>query len=102
MMHVPPEILRRRLIDGTCHLGEVRRHVMLESLFTDKSQQLLHMGNSYHARASKRLQRIVRELAFANIPANLACVVIRREAQIRHRPRLYTPHAGAEGVSFAD
>src|SRR5512147_1355653 len=77
IVHVPAKILRCRLVNSWCDVGEVRSHVMFEPVLTDVAQQLLHRGNLDHASAAKRIQRIVGECAFTDISAQPARSVIR-------------------------
>ena len=60
---------------------KIRGHVMLESVFADVVQQLLHLRNLHHAGAAKRVQRIVGKRAFAHVAAHLAAGVVGREAR---------------------
>ena len=68
--------------------GKIGGHVMLETVFADVVQQLLHLRNFDHAGAAESIQRIVGESAFADVAAHLAGGVVGREAGKAHLLRL--------------
>src|SRR5205807_6004474 len=80
---------------------KIRRHVVLESPFTDEPQQFLQPWYTYDSRSSERFQRIVGKLAFAHIAAHFPFAVIGRKPREAHRPALHVAHAGPEGVLLA-
>src|SRR6266404_6036187 len=97
-VHVPAEIASRRLMNYRRDRGEIRRHVMLKSVFADVMQKLLHVGNLHHACAAKCFQWIIREAPFSGIAANLAGQVIRGEAGVAHGAGFDAAHASPESI----
>ena len=76
--------------------------MVLEALLADVAQQLLQLRDVGDAGTAEGLQRIARELAFANVATNAAMEVVGGEAREAHRAGLHAAHAGAEGVLLAD
>src|SRR5439155_6319589 len=80
-VNFPTEVFRRRFVHRACHRGKIRRHVMFESVLADVPQQPLQLRNLHHSRSAKRLERIVRKLAFTHIPTNLPGQIVRRKSR---------------------
>src|ERR1051326_518679 len=74
---------------------------MLETLLANIAQQFLKLGDAHNARAAEGLQRIIGNLAFADITANDPFAVARRETRETHRTRLHQPDAGPVGILLA-
>src|ERR1700722_6524863 len=82
--------------------GKIRSHMMLETILANVAQQLLQAGNLHNAHATKCVQRIVGERAFADVTADHARRIVSREAGKAHRSGFYAADDGAECVLFAD
>src|SRR3569623_1342283 len=75
---------------------------MLEAIRADVMEQKLKIPDFDHARAAKGLQRILREAALADVAANPAGDVVRREASEAHVTGADFPDDRAIGVLAAD
>ena len=83
-IHIPAQVSCSRLIYGGRYRGQVGRDVVFETVLADEMEQFLHMGNFNHARATKRVQRVVGEPALAYVAPHPPGSVIGREAGKAH------------------
>jgi hypothetical protein len=75
-VHFPAKITDGRFLDSPGYLGEVRGHVMLESLLANLLQSFVQSRDVYHAGAAERLQRVLCEFALTDIPSNPAMEIV--------------------------
>ena len=68
-------------------MRQVGGHVMLEAVLADVAQQFLQLRNAHHARAAERIERIVGELAFADVAAGCC----RSRSLVEKRAKLMGP-----------
>src|ERR1700730_7748441 len=76
--------------------------MMLESIFTDIAQQLLHLRNFDHPSTAKRLQRIVGKSAASYVSANLPRRIVRRKASKAHCAGLHLADTGTKSIFLAN
>src|SRR5438445_11400079 len=76
--------------------------MVLESVFADVMQQLLHLRNFDHSSAAKRVQRVIREPAFSNVAAHLPCSIVGGKASKAHLLWLDQANNRAVSVLFPD
>src|SRR5690348_910930 len=72
----PTQITGGRFVDRSRYGREVRRDVVLETIFTDVVKQFLHPGNFNHACAAESVERIVGEAPFADVSSHLARSIV--------------------------
>src|SRR5438067_1781498 len=73
---VPAHITGGGFVDSSRDRRKIRRHMMLEAIFTNVVQKLLHLRNLDYAGAAKGVERIISEAAFANVAAHFPGGVI--------------------------
>src|SRR5262252_6554989 len=99
MMRDPPaQILARALLDCARDGGHIGGHMMLETVLADVSQQLLQTRNFHDARASERIQRVIRKLAMTHVAVNRPFHVIGGEPRETHRTGFHQTYARAERI----
>src|SRR5262245_47707347 len=98
----PVEIARGGLLYGTGYRGHVRRDVVLEAVFADVAEEFLEVVDLDHARAAEGIQRVVGELALANVALDAAFHIVRGEAREAHRAGLHQADTSPVRVFLAD
>src|ERR1700691_2238351 len=76
-VRVPLHIVRRCFVHNSRDGRKVRGDVMFETVFTNVTQQFLHVRNLDHTGAAESLQRLIFESAFTHVAANTAVLDIR-------------------------
>src|ERR1022692_407113 len=98
---VPAQVVAGGFLHGARHGGHVGGYVMLEAVFADEAQQGLKVRNLHHAGAAEGSQRIVGELALADVAIDAAFQIVGGEAREAHRAGLHQALAGAVSVLAA-
>jgi peptide-methionine (R)-S-oxide reductase len=75
-IHVPGEIPRRCFVYRGTDTGQICGHVMLETVFANVMEKLLHFRNLHYAGTPKRIERIVGKPPFPNIATHFAGGII--------------------------
>src|SRR5580693_9563330 len=71
---------------------------MLEAVFTNVTQQFLHVRNFHHTGAAESFQRIVGKSPFADVTANHSILIVSGKTRETHRSGLHLAHARSEGI----
>src|SRR5277367_5293802 len=83
-MRLPTKIASGSLVHRGGDGGEIRGDMVLEAVFADVAQKLLHVRNLNHAGAAKRFQGIISERAPADVAADFPREVIGGKAREAH------------------
>src|SRR5215472_4879078 len=75
--------------------------MVLEAIFADVAQELLHLRNLHHPGPAEGIQRIIRKPALAYVTADPPGEIVRGESREAHGARFYATHAGAKGIFLA-
>src|SRR5437879_9910418 len=101
-MRLPAQISGQGVFDGVRHRGLGGGDVMLVTVPADELEQFLKFRNLNHAVSAKCVQLVLGKTAFAQVGANAAIDIIRRNAAISKRSGTDAPDDGAVGVLLAD
>ena len=101
-VHLPAEVLAGGLVDGGGGVGEVGGDVVLEAVFADVAEEVLHVGDLDDAGAAEGVEGIVGEGALADVAADLAGEVVGGEAGEAHGAGFDGAVERAVGVLLAD
>src|SRR5258708_7385212 len=100
-VHIPAQIAGGGFVNRRRNRREVSSDMMFETLFADKVQQLLQIGNLDDAGSTESVQCVVGETAFTDVTPHLAGCVISGETGKAHFFWLDDADAGAASIFLA-